>query len=81
MGLHPTPPRCYGETQTQFIPSVISATEWFNNNAEVYDKKLSSPLAIAETRFFEFLSEEIEDHHTVFDGVEQDFFGLHPNSS
>lgn len=65
---------------------MISATEWFNNNAEVYDKKLSSPLAIAENKvLFEFLSEEIEDHHTVFDagcgtGLLLDYIKIDPEN-
>ena len=65
---------------------MTSAIEWFNNNAEVYDKKLSTPLAIAENEvLFEFLSNEIEEHHTVFDagcgtGLLLDYIKIDPKN-
>ena len=65
---------------------MISTIDWFNKNAEVYDKKLSSPLAVAENKvLFGFLSEEIEDHHTVFDagcgtGLLLDYIKIDPKN-
>ena len=65
---------------------MISATEWFNKNAEVYDKKLSSPLAIAENKvLFELISDEIKFYDSVFDagcgtGLLLDYVDIDPKN-